>query len=125
MNKERRQMTTSAASQPAARREAVFGRGRGWTSQAGASAMVWETPAYHVLWTDGAASEAVLGKLWAARKGRQAYPVVLLAASDDETKVCVAGPQTACPVRRLPAGRILDLLEASRSLEANVGTDGE
>ncbi len=44
--------------------------------------------------------------------------MVLLAPSDDESKVCVAGPQDARPVRQLPAGRILDLLEASRSMPA-------
>lgn len=63
MRRVRKQMTKLAASQTAARLEAVFGPGRGWTSQPGASVMVWETPAYLVLWTDGAASEAELRKL--------------------------------------------------------------
>ena len=54
--------------------------------------------------------------MWEARKGRQAYPVVLLAPSDDANKVRVAGPQDARPVRELPAGRVIDLLETSRSL---------
>ena len=44
--------------------------------------------------------------------------MVLLAPSGDESKVCVAGPQDARPVRELPAGRILDLLEASRNIAA-------
>ena len=51
--------------------------------------------------------------------------MVLLAASDDESKAGVAGPRNACPIRQVPAGRILDLLEASGTLEANVGTEGE
>ena len=42
--------------------------------------------------------------------------MVLLAPSKDDSKVRVAGPQDARPVRELPAGRILDLLEASRSM---------
>lgn len=118
MSRVRRQMTKLPASQTSARLEAVFGPGRGWTSQPGAAVMVWEAPAYHVLWTDGAASQAELRRLWEARKGRQPYPVVLLAPSDDESKVCVAGPQDARPVRELPAGRVLDLLEASRGMAA-------
>ena len=110
-------MTSPNANQTSARLEAAFGPGRGWTSQAGHSATVWETPAYHLLWSDDATSEE-LRRLWEARKGRQAYPVVSLAPSDDTSKIRVAGPQDARPVRELPAGRVLDLLEASRGLAA-------
>ena len=39
-----------------------------------------------------------------------------MAPSDDANKVRVAGPQDARPVRELPAGRVIDLLETSRSL---------
>ena len=109
-------MTSPTANQTSARLEATFGLGRGWTSQAGQSATVWETPAYHLVWFDDAASDVELWRLWEARKGRQAYPVVLLAPSEDVHKVRVAGPQDARPVRELPAGRALDLLEASRSM---------
>ena len=59
-----------------------------------------------------------LRRLWEARKGHQAYPVVLLAWSDDVNKVRVAGPQDARPVRELRVSRVLDLLETSRSLAA-------
>ena len=111
-------MTSPTANQTSARLEATFGLGRGWTSQAGQSATVWETPAYHLVWFDDAASDVELRRLWEARKGRQAYPVVLLAPSEDVHKVQVAGPQDARPVRELPAGRALDLLEASRSMAA-------
>ena len=111
-------MTSPTANQTSARLEATFGLGRDWTSQAGQSATVWETPAYHLLWFDDAASDVELRRLWEARKGRQAYPVVLLAPSDDANKVRVAGPQDARPVRELPVSRVLDLLETSRSLAA-------
>ena len=111
-------MTSPAVDQPPARLETTFGPGRGWTSQAGLVATVWETPAYHLLWSDNVASEGEMRKLWEARKGRQAYAVVLLAPSDDESRVRVAGPQDARPVRELPLGRVLDLLEASRGLAA-------
>ncbi len=109
-------MTSIATNQITARLEAAFGTGRAWTSQAGSSATVWENEAYHLLWSDAAASEVELRRLWEARKGRQAYAVILLAASGDESKVRVAGPQDARPVRELPAGRVLDLLEASHKL---------
>ena len=109
-------MTSPIANPTSARLEAVFGLGRSWASQEGSPTTVWETPAYHLLWSGAAASEADLRKLWETRKGRQAYPVVLLAPSDDDSKVSVAGPQDARPVRELPAGRVLDLLEASRSM---------
>ena len=108
-------MTIPTTSQTSARLEATFGLGRSWTSQTGSSATVWETSAYHLLWAEGAASDAELRMLWEARKGRQPYPVVLLAPSDDESRIRVAGPQDARPVRELPAERVLDLLEATRS----------
>lgn len=109
-------MTSPTADQTPARLEAVFGFGRSWASQMGSSAIVWETPAYHLLWFDGTASEAELGRLWEARKGRQAYPVVLLTPADDDSNIRVAGPQAARPIRELPVGRVLDLLETSRRL---------
>ncbi len=109
-------MTLLPTNQTAVRLEAAFGAGRTWTSPARSSATVWETPAYHLLWAAGASSETALGKLWEARKGHMAYPVVLLAPSDDESKVRVAGPQDARPLRELPAGRVIDLLVAGRDM---------
>ena len=109
-------MTSPAAIQIPARLEATFGHGRSWTPQVGPSATAWETSAFHLLWTDGAASDVELRRLWEARKGHQPYPVVLLAPSDNESMVRVAGPQDSRPVRELPASRVLDLLETSRNL---------
>ena len=109
-------MTSPAASQVTTRLEATFGRGRNWVSQTGPSATAWETSSYHLLWTDDTVSDVDLRRLWEARKGRQPYPVVLLAPSDDESKLRVTGPQDSRPVRELPAGRVIDLLETSRSL---------
>ena len=80
------------------------------------STTAWETKAYHLLWFDGLARETVLRRLWEDRKGLQPYPVVLLAPSEDNAKIRVAGPQDARPIRELPAGRVLDLLETSRSM---------
>ncbi len=111
-------MTSPTVDQISARLEAVFGLGRSWTLQEGFSATVWETPAYHLLWFDGTASETELRRLWEARKGRQAYPVVLLTPADDDSNIRVAGPQDARPIRELPVGRVLDLLETSRRLAA-------
>ena len=100
------------------RLEAAFGGGTAWTPEAGGSAVAWETPAYHLVWAAAAGTEAALRKVWEARKGRQAYPVVVLAPSDDASTVRVVGPQDARPVRKLPAGRVLDLLEASHGRKA-------
>ena len=112
-------MTTSTAdATPLLRLESTFGTGRKWTSQAGSTATVWELAAYHLLWAVDATAEGEVRRLWEARKGRQAYPVVLLAPSSDTAKVQVAGPQDARPVRELPAGRVIDLLEASRGMVA-------
>ena len=111
-------MTSPTAYQTSAYLEATFGLGRDWTSQAGQSATVWETPAYHLLWFNDAASDVELRRLWEARKGRQAYPVVLLAPSEDVNKLRVVGPQDARPIRELPVSRVLDLLETSHSLAA-------
>ena len=109
-------MTSPTANQTPVRLEAVFSLGRSWVSSEGPSATVWETSAYHLLWSETAASEAGLRRLWEARKGRQPYPVVLLALSEDDSQIRVAGPQDARPVRELPAGRVLDLLETSRGM---------
>ena len=111
-------MTTFTANPTPLRLESTFGTGRKWTSQAGSTATAWELPAYHLLWAGDATAEGEVRRLWEARKGRQAYPVVLLAPSDDEAKVQVAGPQDARPVRELPASRVLDLLETSRNMAA-------
>ena len=111
-------MTLPTTSQTTARLEATFGPGRRWTSQTGFSATVWETSSYHLLWANDAVSDVELRRLWESRKGRQPYPVVLLAPADDESRVRVAGPQDARPVRELPAGRVHELLEASRSKAA-------
>ena len=111
-------MTSPVVGQVSTRLEATFGRGRIWKSQTGPSATAWETPSYHLLWTNDAASDVDLRTLWDARKGRQPYPVVLLAPSDDESKVRVTGPQDSRPVRDLPVGRVVDLLETSRGLSA-------
>ena len=111
-------MTTSTANPIPLRLESAFGTGRKWTSQAGSTATAWELPAYHLLWAGDTTAESEIRRLWEARKGRQAYPVVLLAPSSDEAKVQVAGPQDARPVRELPAGRVLDLLADSRNLAA-------
>ena len=106
-------MTSAPRGPVRARLEAAFGGGTAWTSEAGGPAVAWETPAYHLVWAAAAPTEAALRKVWEARKGRQAYPVVVLAPSDDASTVRVAGPQDARPVRELPADRVLDLLETS------------
>ena len=111
-------MTSFTDNQAFTRLETIFGPGRDWTSKTGLSTTAWETPAYHLLWSDDTTSESGVRRLWEARKGRQAYAVVLLAPSDDKSRVLVAGPQDARPVRELPLGRVLDLLEASRNLPA-------
>jgi hypothetical protein len=107
-------MTASTINQAKSRLESALGGGRRWTSKAGPAATVWETPTWHLLWSDAVASEGEVRRLWEARKGHQAYPVVLLAPTDDASRVRVAGPQDARPVRELPLARVLDLLEASR-----------
>lgn len=106
-------MTSAPLGPVRARLEAAFGDGTAWRSEAGGAAVAWETPAYHLVWAAAAPTEAALRKVWEARKGRQAYPVVVLAPSDDAATVRVAGPQDARPVRELPADRVLDLLETS------------
>ena len=109
-------MTSETSRETPTRLEATFGQGRSWTSQAGTRATVWETASYHLLWADGVYSEVALRRLWEDWKGHQPYPVVLLAASDDESKVHVAGPQDPRPIRELSTGRVLDLLGTSRSM---------
>ena len=109
-------MTSEKYRETFTRLEATFGQGRRWTSEAGYTATVWESPSYHLLWADGVSSEVALRRLWTDWKGHQPYPVVLLAPSDDESKVHVAGPQEARPIRQLSASRVFDLLVTGRSM---------
>lgn len=105
---------TSGMTHPVGRKiEAHFGEGRAWTAQPGLSAVVWETPAYQLLWADGG-SEADLGRLWEARQGRRGWVVILLSAADHPDKVRVVGPQSARPVRVIPAEIVWNLLRRSR-----------
>ena len=107
-------MLSTAGNSLTAELEAAFGAGRAWTSRHGSSATVWETAAYQLMWSAGALSETELRRLWEDRKGPRAYSLILLAPSDDPSKVRVIGPQDARPMRELPAGRVLALLEKSR-----------
>ena len=111
-------MTSPTTDQASARLEAIFGHGSSWASKGGISATVWETPAYHLVWSNGTASDTELRRLWKARKGLQAYPVILLAPSNDESKLRIAGPQDARPIRVLPVGRVVGLLERTRRMAA-------
>ena len=107
-------MLSPAGNSLTAELEAAFGAGRAWTSRHGSSATVWETAAYQLMWSAGALSETELRRLWEDRKGPRAYSLILLAPSDDPSKVRVIGPQDARPMRELPAGRVLALLDKSR-----------
>ena len=111
-------MALHNASKILERLEATFGPGTSLTSKAGGSALAWETPSYHLMLVDETPKDGELRGLWEARKGRQHYAVVLLAPSVDGSKVRVVGPQDSQPVRELPAGRVVDLLETSRSKAA-------
>ena len=70
----------------------------------------------------GPLTETALRRLWEDRKGRQAFAVILLAPSNDSAKVRVIGPQAARPVRELPAGPVLALLDKSRDSLAREAT---
>ena len=110
-------MTSSRVDSTLIRIETAFGTGREWKPQSGGpTAVAWETSAYHLLWCASSTSDVEIRRMWDARKGRQAYPVVLLASSDDDSTFRVAGPQDARPVRVLPAGRVIDLLTVSRDM---------
>ena len=111
-------MTSPAANQNISRVEAMFAKGVPWTSPSNVSATAWELPAYHLIWSEEVASESEIRKLWEDRKGRQAFSVVLLALSQNPGNVRVAGPQDARPVRELPTGRVLELLQAASSMAA-------
>ena len=54
--------------------------------------------------------------LWETRKGHQAYSVLLLAATDEDSRVRVSGPQDARPVRVLPDARVLALLTSAKGM---------
>ena len=63
-------MTIPIANQVLSRLEATFGAGRMWASPSGSSSKAWETPAFHLLWTDDVGSEEEIRRLWDARKGQ-------------------------------------------------------
>ena len=100
--------------------ETIFGTGRVW-SWGEFSAIVWTAGSYHVMWSDSEANTE-LQKLWRARKGRTADPLVLLAASDDLSKVLVIGPQEPQPVRKLDAELVVRLLKKGRGFDTREAT---
>ena len=111
-------MAEADAALAASRIEALFGPPRAW-SGAGRAASVWETPGYHLLWAEGGGDAAALRRLWDAYRGRRHYNAVLLAPSAEARRVLVAGPSEPLPLRDLPAGPVLRLLEAARGLGPN------
>ena len=115
-------MTSPAANPIPAQVEAVFGTGTPWTSLSNTSAVAWEKPGYHLIWSDEVSSETGIRRLWEERKGHQPYSVVLLAPAGNTGNVQVAGPQDARPIRELPAGRVLDLLQTASSMTARQAT---
>ena len=115
-------MTSSTANQISTQVESAFGEGIPWTSPSNTSAVAWEKPGYHLIWSDEVASETEIRRLWEDRKGRQAYSVVLLAPAENTGNVQVAGPQDARPIRELPAGRVLDLLQTASSMAVRQAT---
>ena len=114
-------MTSPVANQIISRVEAMFANGVAWTAPSNVSATAWELPAFHLLWSDEVASESEIRRLWDDRKGRQAFSVVLLAPAENDGNVRVAGPQDARPVRELPVGRVLELLQAASSMATRQG----
>ena len=74
------------------------------------------------MWAAGPLTETALRRLWEDRKGHHAFAVILLAPSDDSAKVRVIGPQAARPVRELPAGPVLALVDKSRDPLAREAT---
>ena len=98
--------------------ESTFGSGHRWKPQSSPSAMVWELPAFNLLWAEEAEVDGKVHKLWEARKGRFPFAVVLLAPAKNESKVVVAGPQQARPIRELPFGQVHELLKTSSNLGA-------
>ena len=100
--------------------ETIFGTGRVW-SRDEFSAIVWTAGSYHVMWSDSE-TNTELQKLWRARKGRTADSLVLLAASDDLSKVLVIGPQEPQPVRKLDAELVIRLLKKGRGFDTREAT---
>ena len=96
---------------------AAFGEGAAW-SGGDAASTVWLTEGFDLLWRPGG-TDAELRRVWEARKGLGARPVILLAPAEDAERVRVLGPVEARPVRTLPAARVLTLLDRASSLHFN------
>ena len=101
-----------------ARLTALFGEGAAWSGPDVETTTTWAPPAFDLLWRDGG-RDIELRRVWVARKGSGARPVVLLAPADDESRLRVYGPQHPRPVRELPAERVFALLERAASLHFN------
>ena len=101
-----------------ARLTALFGEGAAWSGPDVEPTTTWTPPAFDLLWRDGG-RDIELRRVWVARKGSGARPVVLLAPADDESRLRVYGPQHPRPVRELPAERVFALLERAASLHFN------
>ena len=110
-------MTSTYADSTLNHLESVFGEGHEWAPQSGGpTAVAWETSAFHLMWCPTAIADSQMRTLWEARKARQAYSVVLLASSDEASRVRVSGPQDARPVRALPDARVVELLTSAKDM---------
>ena len=111
-------MTTSSPPTAQSLLASLFGEGAAWNAADAVAATAWTTPAYDLLWHEGG-RDAVLRRAWDARKGLGARPLVLLAPTDDDSRIQVCGPQHAKPIRVLPSDRVLALLERAAPLHFN------
>ncbi|MCY4654773.1 MAG: hypothetical protein OXC95_16615, partial [Dehalococcoidia bacterium] len=92
----------------------AFGNERTWPHD-DATFPVWEMNSYHLVWSSTNGSASKLRGLWNAKKGNFAYPVVLLAPGQDESRVRVLGPQRPEPAREIPFDSALNLLLQMRT----------
>lgn len=97
--------------------ESALGPGTTWRPEDDSVAMVWLLENFDVVFVDEQVRDSALRSVWRARSGGGARPVVVLTQSADEQKIRVLGPQDPqSPVRDLPFGALLALLDEARSM---------
>ena len=109
-------MTSLDKNQTSARLEAVFGGGRAWTSGTGNHNSLGDPGLPPAVDRERRARVRSAGDMGGEEGDGTPTRWSCWHRRATPAKLRVAGPQSARPVRELPAGRVIELLEASRTL---------
>ncbi len=110
-------MPTSTQSELLYRLTENFGNPTDWKSKTGANCALWTTNLpFEIVYPHDGGNDVHIRRTLEDRRHLRTVPVVLLADSDDPTKMRVVGPHEPYVVRQLNSTSVLNLIERARQL---------